>query len=299
MKIREERLAEILSALARRFEMVTVGEGFRKLRGGSGRSMVALSMDDGYRDNASVLPALLDRCGARATVFLESRALDERRVNWSHKFFWLVERVGLAEVVRRYCGETSDGAVAEKLRAALGGEASDAYRAKLVLKYQAPRAERDRALDALFTAEGGDERALCDTIYMRWDDARELARRGMELGGHTATHEILASLAGGEQEEEIARGRDSLARELGPDARISFAYPFGRRWDFDERSVEAVRKCGFALAVTTHAGTNTAASDPFRLARWMIDDATPVHVLGTEASGGFALLRRIGLDLSE
>ncbi len=299
MKIRAERLAEVLGALGARFELVTVGEGFGRLRAGGGRSMVALSMDDGYRDNASVLPALLERCGARATIFLESRPLDERRVNWSHKYFWLLERVGLAELVRRYGAETSDGAVAEKLRASLDAKGAEAYRAKLVLKYEAPRVERDRTLDRLFAAEGGDERALCETIYMRWEDARELARRGHELGGHTVTHEILASLASEEQVEEVAGGRASIERELGPQESLSFAYPFGRRWDFDERSIEAVRRCGFTLAVTTHAGTNTVASDPYRLARWMIDDKTPIHVLGTEAAGGFELLRRIGLDLSE
>ncbi len=299
MKIRPERLRAILRALGRSFDLVTVGEGFGRLRGARGRSMVALSMDDGYRDNATVLPELLEACGARATIFLESRALDERRVNWSHKYFWLLERLGPGELVRRYVAETRDASVAERLRERLAEGDELVYRAKLVLKYDAPRDERDRVLDALFSAEGGDERALCERTYMRWEDARALAARGVELGGHTATHAILSRLAPAEQVEEIRAGRAALERELGAAALCSFAYPFGRRWDFDERSVEAARASGFALAVTTHAGTNTAHSDPYRLARWMIDDRTPIHLLGTEAAGGFHLLRRLGIDLAE
>ena len=52
-------------------------------------------------------------------------------------------------------------------------------------------------------------------------------------------------------------------------------------------------------ATTTHAGTNTPGSCPHRLARWMIDEATPLHLMAAEACGGFELLRRLGLDLSE
>jgi peptidoglycan/xylan/chitin deacetylase (PgdA/CDA1 family) len=298
MKIRPDRLRAILCTLGRAFDLVTVGEGYARLHEPGRRSMVALSLDDGYRDNATVLPALLEECGARATIFLESRPLDERRVNWSHKWFWLLGRVAPAEAVRRYLVETRDEAAAAKLRALAGGEGL-AYRAKLVLKYDAERGERDRTIVRMFEAAGGDERALCDRIYMRWDDARALAARGVELGGHTVTHAILSRLDLPEQETEIRGGRASLERELGPGALRSFAYPFGRRWDWDERSVLAARTSGFELAVTTHPGTNTASSDPYRLARWMIDDSTPIHVLGTEAAGGFALLRRIGIELAE
>jgi hypothetical protein len=51
--------------------------------------------------------------------------------------------------------------------------------------------------------------------------------------------------------------------------------------------------------VTTHAGTNTRATDPLRLRRWPIEEHTPLHVPGAEAAGGFELQRRIGLDLVE
>lgn len=83
------------------------------------------------------------------------------------------------------------------------------------------------------------------------------------------------------------------------DAPASFAYPFGRRWDYDERSKDAARLSGFTCATTTHAGVNQKGSDPWALKRLMIDEDARLHVLATEACGGFELLRRIGLDLSE
>ena len=223
-------------------------------------------------------------------------------MNWSHKLFWLAQARGTAEVARCYAERAADGATARRLRELLE-RLSDpdelAYRVKLVLKYDAPRAERDAILDALFAQAGGDERALCERIYLDWDDVRALAAAGVELGGHTVTHAILSRLAPDEARAEVGDGRRALVRELGPAAGRSFAYPFGRRWDFDGAAAEAVAESGFACAVTTHAGVNLRGSDRWRLKRWMIDDETPLHLLVAEACGGFELLRRVGIDLSE
>lgn len=60
MKIRAEDLERILSFLERHFELVTVGAGVRALGTGPRRSMVALSMDDGYKDNHTLLLPLLE-----------------------------------------------------------------------------------------------------------------------------------------------------------------------------------------------------------------------------------------------
>jgi peptidoglycan/xylan/chitin deacetylase (PgdA/CDA1 family) len=303
MKIRARRLEELLAGLGRHFDLVTVGEGFRRLSqgeaGASRASMVALSMDDGYRDNHEVLPALLERVGAPATLFLESRALDERRLNWTHRYFWLQERLGAEILARRILDRTRDAPLETKLGELLEAGRELEYRVKLALKYDAERDDRERVLDELFADEQGDERALCETLYMDWPQARALVGKGFELGGHTVSHSILSRLDPGRQAEEVRGGRDALAREVGEAATFSFAYPFGRRWDFDDRSAAAVRDAGFQLAVTTHPGTNTSSSDPYRLARWMIDDGTPLYLLGCEAAGGFELLRRLGLELAE
>lgn len=298
MKISERRLEEILRWLGARYELCTVGEGLAELRKRGRRSLVALSMDDGYRDNHEALLPLLERVGARATVFLEGRPIAEQRVNWTHKLFWLLERQRPEDFVLAYTSLSEDEPGNERLREVLQEGKSLEYRLKLVLKYEANGEERDRAIDTLFTAAGGDERRLCRTLYMSPDQARDLAAHGVEIGAHTVSHNVLSSLTPAEQRYEIAIGRTSLERALDLEIE-TFAYPFGRSWDFDQGTVEAVRDAGFRAAVTTHAGVNRRSSDPLRLARWMIDDRTPLHLIVAEACGGFDLLRRIGLDLSE
>ncbi len=301
MKIRGERLEELLRWFGRRYELCTVGGGLERVRaGGKDKSLVALSMDDGYRDNRTALLPLLERTGAGATVFLESRPLDERRVNWSHKFFWLLDHGLSCDVLaRRYQERCEDADTREKLRVLLEGEdGGSVYQVKRLLKYDAEEADRDRVLDALFRDAGGDEAALCEALYLSWDDARALRDAGVELGGHTVRHEILSRLDAGRQAQEIEGCAAAMERELGARGGV-FAYPFGRRWDYDEASVRAAKEAGFAAAVNTHAGTNDGRTEPFELKRLPIDDRAELPLLVAEACGGFDLLRRFGLDLSE
>ena len=102
MKISAQKLGVILGWLDGRYEMPTVSGGLAALEADSnGQSLVALTMDDGYRDNATHLLPFLRERGVLATIYLESRPLDERRANWSHLFFWIVKREGIEQLTRR------------------------------------------------------------------------------------------------------------------------------------------------------------------------------------------------------
>lgn len=293
MKIRPADLERILRVLGRRFELVSVGAGVRALDGGPARSMVALSMDDGYKDNRTLLLPLLKKLSCSATVYLESAPLDERTVNWTHKFFHALDRLGPARFVERFCALSSDAAAKASLE-----KQRSAYHLKRVLKYEAEPVERTRVVDALFCECGGDERALCDTLYMNWDDVRELDAAGVELGAHTVHHEILSRLDAQGCEREIMGSRQALERGLGHPV-PSFAYPFGRRWDYHQPALAAAAAAGFASATNTHAGVNTPSTPRMELRRIMIDENARLHLIVAEACGGFELLRRVGLDLSE
>ncbi len=299
MKMRGETLTRVLGFLKRRFDLRTIGDAALELRSGAnGRSLVALSMDDGYRDNATHLLPLLRELSVPATIFLETRPLDERRVNWSHKYFWLLGRGDVEDFARSYLLRSNDSTACEGLRRAL--EEADAleYRLKRVLKYDAEPEDRDRVVDELFREAGGDERALCDRIYMTWDDARRLRDAGWELGCHTVSHPILSRLDADGAYAEIEGAAASMERELGTRG-TTLAYPFGRRWDYDEGSRAAAERSGYAFAVNTHAAANSPETDPHQLFRIAIDDDVSLPVLVAEACGGFDLARRFGLNLSE
>ena len=299
MKIRGDDLGRILTWLSKRYDVVTLAEGARRLASGEGsRSIAVLTMDDGYRDNLTHLVPVLKGVGVGATVYLESRPLDERRANWTHKLFWCLEQMGPEPFVLRY----TEIARADKqgsivLNQLVPHGQATTYHIKRLLKYEVDPVERDRALDALFLELGGDDRELTDALYMTWTDVRALAASGVEIGGHTVSHPILSKLPRDAQAAEIQDCAASIERGLGR-APVSFAYPFGRSWDFDEHSVAAARAAGFTTATTTHAGVQVRGGDPYRIPRVMIDEDAQLHRIAAEACGGYALLRRFGLDLS-
>ena len=300
MKIGEDELEALLAWLKRRYRMCTIGEGVTALVEERGRSLVALSVDDGYRDNHDVLLPLLARQGVPATVFLESRPLDERRVNWTHKLFWILARRSAAEFALAYGRAAGASPAARTLEQAARDATPEraTYEVKRLLKYEVDPAERDAAIDRVFAELGGDERALCDALYMTWDQVRALRDAGVELGGHTVGHPVLSGLSPEEQEREIAAGRASMVRELAIEP-ATFAYPFGRRWDFDASSRAAVERAGFRTAVTMHAGTNHTGADATGYHRLALSGGARLHLLVAEACGGFALARRFGVNLSE
>ncbi|MCY2961864.1 MAG: polysaccharide deacetylase family protein [Planctomycetota bacterium] len=299
MKIRGDDLERILSWLAKRYEVVTMAEGARRLQSGEGsRSLAVLTMDDGYRDNLTHLVPILQRVGVGATVYLESRPLDARRANWTHKLFWCLERMGPEPFVLRYTEiGRADRQGSILLNQLVPHGQATTYHIKRLLKYEVDPLERDRALEALYTELGGVDRELTDALYMTWDDVRALDRAGVEIGGHTVSHPILAKLPADAQAAEVRGCAESLQRGLGHPV-TSFAYPFGRNWDFDSSSIDAARAAGFTTATTTHAGVQERGGDSYRIPRVMIDEDAQLHRIAAEACGGYALLRRIGIDLS-
>ncbi len=299
MKIDVAKLESIVRWFHARYRMVTIGEGVRELDNVGGKSLVALSMDDGYRDNHRVMLPMLKKVGVGATVFLETRPLDERRVNWSHKFFWILTKLSPADFVYRYgelCKDKQAFHTANQF--VTEGREDPVYQFKRILKYETDPHDRDAVIDRIFEEQGGNERELCDRLYVDWDEARELQKGGVELGGHTVSHAILSKLDPVEAAREIRDGRESMKRALGTEI-PTFAYPWGRRWDFNDAAESAVTSAGFESASTMHAGTNSRSTKRTQLRRLAIDENAKLHLLATEACGGFDLLRKVGLDLSE
>jgi peptidoglycan/xylan/chitin deacetylase (PgdA/CDA1 family) len=81
---------------------------------------------------------------------------------------------------------------------------------------------------------------------MSWDELRELADRGWEIGSHTRSHPRLTALRAELVHEELHGSRQDLEEHLGSRC-YSLAYPYS---DFDARVVRAAREAGYLAAGT-------------------------------------------------
>jgi peptidoglycan/xylan/chitin deacetylase (PgdA/CDA1 family) len=81
---------------------------------------------------------------------------------------------------------------------------------------------------------------------MSWDEVRELARQGWEIGSHTRSHPHLTAIEEGQALDELIASRDACEERLQAPCR-ALAYPFG---DWDEATVGQAAAAGYERAVT-------------------------------------------------
>ncbi|MCH0539518.1 polysaccharide deacetylase family protein [Streptomyces sp. MUM 203J] len=110
-----------------------------------------------------------------------------------------------------------------------------------------------------------------DTM-LDWDQVRELAAAGTEIGGHTHTHPQLDQVDDARLRYEAEHCREIVAGELGS-APVSFAYPYGYS---DRRVRQAVRAAGYAQALAVGNACARRAQGPYALRRVTVRRSTTV-----------------------
>lgn len=253
------RFDRLMGIVARAFSVLTLGQALalmpqRRLP----RRALVITFDDGYADNAEIALPLLQRHGLVATFFVATGFLDG--------------------------GRMFNDTVIETLRRSLRSDVDLGDFGLGVMPLGAPD-QRRRAIEALLpkvkylslpARQGALARLqqlagappLPEGLMMTSAQVQQLHRNGMELGGHTVHHPILAVLPDAESQAEIANGRARLQELTGAPVDV-FAYPNGQpERDFDARHAAMLRQLGFRGAVSTAAGTAGAAADPFRLPRF-------------------------------
>jgi peptidoglycan/xylan/chitin deacetylase (PgdA/CDA1 family) len=99
-------------------------------------------------------------------------------------------------------------------------------------------------------------------------ELRELAQGELvEIGAHTLTHPVLASLAPEQQQHEIAGSKLRLEALTGRNI-SSFAYPYGKKNHYTRQTVSTVQASGFACACSNFGGLVTRSSNRFTLPRF-------------------------------
>ena len=124
--------------------------------------------------------------------------------------------------------------------------------------------------------------------YMTWDELRQLAGNGNEIGGHSLDHINVGDLHGADLRHQVCDDRSNLmAHGFMP---LSFAYPYGGYSD-DARTM--VDNCGYLDARTIASGPESLpAADAYALRAFpyvVADSNFPKlqrYVTGTRQEGG-------------
>ncbi|WP_221361817.1 polysaccharide deacetylase family protein [Streptomyces beigongshangae] len=114
-----------------------------------------------------------------------------------------------------------------------------------------------------------------------WDQVRELASSGVEIGGHSHTHPQLDQLSEDALRSELLRCREIITGELGARP-ASFAYPYG----YSSRRVRAqVREAGFAQSLAVGNTLARRGQGPYALRRITVRRGTGIEEFGRLVEG--------------
>ena len=224
----------------------------------------AVSFDDGYADNHDVALPLLQKHGLPCSFFVATGFLDGGRM-WNDT---LIEAVRLSALPTLDLRGLVDGRGEDLGQHALAGdEGRRAALGRLIerVKYLPPEARR-ACVTAI--AERAEVRPP-DDLMMSSVQVRNLHRAGMQIGAHTVSHPILATLDAQQAGDEIGRSRDMLQALLGEKVRL-FAYPNGKPGTDYLPDVHPgiVRELGFDAAVSTRWAAARRGDDVFQIPRF-------------------------------
>ena len=103
--------------------------------------------------------------------------------------------------------------------------------------------------------------------YASWEQLAEMAQAGMEIECHSFSHPDMRQVAAGPRlTRETLGARKLMEEKLSRKVRF-FCYPSGR---YDDKTIRALQKAGYAAAFTTANRYTDASSGPFALSRLRI-----------------------------
>lgn len=244
--------------LAASFKIIPFLDAVRGLRQGKLPPRAAcITFDDGYADNAEIALPVLQKYGIPATFFVSTSFLDGGRM-WNDTVIELIRGApgNTLDLSGIGLGQFEIGTIPQRRQAV--------YSVLGQLKYLPleSRQSRIKTMCALIPV------IPPSNLMMTSAQIRALHNAGMEIGGHTVNHPILARMENSAARAEIANGKEMLEGIIRAPVRL-FAYPNGKPGrDYLPDHVRMVRELGFDAAVSTAHGAARIGSDLYQLPRF-------------------------------
>lgn len=291
-QVTTENFERQMAYIRRAYKPIALDEAVDLLsRGALGERAVAVTFDDGFRNNMTEALPILKRYAVPATIYLTTSFVggtgQYAGMIWTDYVFAL-----LMSTEHKHLDLQDFGLNVVQL-----SDRTSRIAAKEVICSRFKRlsdSERKRALATLAERTGGTPKPdiLSTFLPMSWDEVRRIATEPLiSLGAHTVEHPILTQLPRDRMMQEISESQARIEIETGRGP-ASFAYPNGTREDFDD-SVKAAVAERYANAVTTIEGFNDGATDRYELRRFGIGSDMAFWQFKLRLSGTVNLLERL------
>jgi peptidoglycan/xylan/chitin deacetylase (PgdA/CDA1 family) len=148
-----------------------------------------------------------------------------------------------------------------------------------------PQAEAEERFCAAGELTLPGEHRAGERVAMSWDEIRDLAERGHEIGCHTASHcRLRDGLESVRLEAEIGGAKRAIEKELGRECR-SFAFVGGEPDTYSRAAYAAVRGSGFRYAFTTLSAPLLPGDPSLLIHRTVLDPDMDFELFKFKVSG--------------
>jgi peptidoglycan/xylan/chitin deacetylase (PgdA/CDA1 family) len=247
-----------------RYTVISLTEWVERLRTKkSTYKTVAFTVDDGYRDFYLHAFPVFREFGYSATIFTTSDFIEKKLFFWWDNIEYAISHTSHEQL---NLGIKELGTSDEKLNATTQ-----------FTKYcKTLPNDQKLALIARLTTELGVDisgQPSGRSAPLSWEEIREMQAGGIEFYPHTKTHPIMTRIPRLQKEVEARVPKELLEQKLGRPA-VIFCYPNGGPSDFDDETIDVLKKAGYIAAVTGITGFNltTAENEMFKLWRFAIPD---------------------------
>jgi peptidoglycan/xylan/chitin deacetylase (PgdA/CDA1 family) len=218
--------------------------------GKSPRPRLAITFDDGWRDNCSNALPIAESFGLPFTVFICPGLVGQNNPFWP-----------------------------EQVSALLSIRGTNPTRIERViedLKHRSAK-DRDAYLESLrkISSQNYSSASEIDQL-LSWGEIRRMRTAGVSFGSHTQTHQILTTISETSAATELSQSKSTIEAEFGEPC-TTFAYPNG---DCSSETRQWVADAGYKRALTTIKGAWTAESDPLSLPRLNVSEGNVTGLFG-------------------
>lgn len=225
---------------------------------------IAVTFDDGYRDNYINVTPIVRQLNIPITVFLTSGSIDSIWPTFVYMLILAFENTAAKQLdLTDYgYGCFSFNTMAEK-EAAL--QTINERSKNLNIKQQ------QKLLTTITSRLGiADNPNFFEKKMLTWDEVVRMLNSQITFGAHTLTHPVLSTLSYEQQRYEMEESKHRIEDNIN--AKVDFfAYPYGDEKSINSDSKNAARKAGFKAAFVLYP--NALCSEKlFSLGRRMVSN---------------------------
>ncbi|MCP3684258.1 MAG: polysaccharide deacetylase family protein [bacterium] len=235
-----------INYFCRNFKVIPLGEIAQLIhqKRSLPKKAIAITFDDGYRDNYLYAYPILKEYGIPATIFLTAGYIGSNKVFWWDKVSYVIHHTGIGQITLDELGSYSCQSVYDR---------GQSVRKITEHLKTLPEEKRNILIDKLaqvcsitIPTDLGKE------LFLSWEEVIEMSNGNIEFGAHTMSHPIMTNISFEQAKNEVIQSKKAIEGEIEKEVTI-FSYPNG---NFNSELVSLVKECGFTGAVSTSLHTH-------------------------------------------